>query len=85
VAAAMNEGTTGMGYPAAHAPVISGAAVGSVDQWEGCNGLPFFPTWALDCDIPEPTSPSDFFLAEFSSRELAGQQLDLAAPGSSGC
>jgi subtilisin family serine protease len=81
VAAAMNEGTAGMGYPGAYAPVISVAATGWVHQWETCNGPPVSFTWDEKCDIPEPTSPTDFYLADFSSRQLVGQELDLAAPG----
>jgi subtilisin family serine protease len=81
VASAGNSGTTGMHYPAAYAPVISVAASGWVHQWEACDGSPVSGTWWRECDIPEPTSASDFFLTNFSSRELAAQQLDLAAPG----
>jgi subtilisin family serine protease len=81
VASAGNDGTAGMTYPAAYAPVISVAATGSIHQWELCPGPPVFFGWWAVCDMPEPTNPSDFYLADWSSRELAGQQLDLAAPG----
>jgi subtilisin family serine protease len=80
VASAGNRGTAGMGYPGAYAPVISVAATGWVHQWEACNGPPVFVGW-WNCDIAEPTSSVDFYIADFSSRELAGQQLDIAAPG----
>jgi subtilisin family serine protease len=82
VASAGNAGTAGMGYPGAYPPVISVAAVGWVHQWEACGGgPPVFFEWVTECDVSEPTSAGDFYLAEFSSRPLAGQQLDLAAPG----
>jgi subtilisin family serine protease len=29
----------------------------------------------------EPTNPAQFYIADFSSREKAGQDLDVAAPG----
>ena len=32
--------------------------------------------------MAEPTSASDFYITDFSSREKAGQDLDVAAPGS---
>ena len=31
--------------------------------------------------MPDPTNPDDFYIADFSSRELNGQDLDVAAPG----
>jgi subtilisin family serine protease len=80
VVSAGNQGTAGMTYPGAYPPVISVAATGSVRQWQSCNGMPF-GLWVERCDMPEPTSPADFYLTQFSSRELPGQQLDLAAPG----
>ena len=80
VVSAGNRGTSGMSYPAAYAPVISVAATGSAQQFQECNGRERL-AWASQCDVPEPTSPSDFYIADFSSRQLAGQELDLAAPG----
>jgi subtilisin family serine protease len=74
VAAAGNEGTAGMGYPGAYAPVISAAATGWVGQWA-------IPGWWNAGNVPDPTSPDAFYVAEFSSRQLAGQELDVAAPG----
>jgi subtilisin family serine protease len=76
VASAGNSGDAGMGYPGAYAPVISVAASGWVGQW-----LPGPTTWWLR-DVADPTVPSDFYIAAFSSRQLAGQDLDVAAPGS---
>jgi subtilisin family serine protease len=75
VAAAGNEGTAGMGYPGAYAPVISVAATGWVKQWTAAS-------WWRTLDVADPTAASDFYIAGFSSRQLAGQQLDVAAPGS---
>ncbi|HZX76935.1 S8 family peptidase [Lysobacter sp.] len=81
VASAGNEGETGMGYPGAYAPVISVAATGWNGQWKpGADGNP--GNWWNADDVPDPTSVSDFHIADFSSRELAGQDLDVAAPGS---
>ncbi|HEY9504908.1 MAG TPA: S8 family serine peptidase [Gemmatimonadales bacterium] len=78
-----NDGPDGsMTYPAAYPPVISVGATGWVHQWEPCGGgPPVFFRWVTECDIAEPIGAGDFYLAEFSSREGAGQQLDLAAPG----
>ncbi len=76
VASAGNEGTAGMGYPGAYAPVISVAASGWVGDWVGGR------TWWYSKDVPDPTSAAQFYITDFSSRELPGQQLDVAAPGS---
>jgi subtilisin family serine protease len=75
VASAGNEGEAGMGYPGAYAPVISAAASGWVGEWTAAS-------WWRTLDVPDPTSPNDFYITDFSSRELAGQDLDVAAPGS---
>jgi subtilisin family serine protease len=82
VASAGNEGTAGMGYPGAYAPVISVASAGWVGEWRpGADGNPN-NFWNAD-DVPDPTSAmTDAYISDFSSRELAGQDLDLAAPGS---
>jgi subtilisin family serine protease len=32
--------------------------------------------------VPDPTVAANFYITDFSSRELAGQDLDVAAPGS---
>jgi subtilisin family serine protease len=75
VASAGNAGETGMGYPGAYAQVISAAASGWIREWAT-------PTWWFGLDVPEPTVAGDFYITDFSSRELAGQDLDVAAPGS---
>jgi subtilisin family serine protease len=74
VASAGNEGTAGMGYPGAYEPVISVAASGWVGEWTS-------GSWWTS-NVADPTSPDDFYITDFSSRELAGQDLDVAAPGS---
>ena len=73
VASAGNRGTAGMGYPGAYAPVISVAASGWVGEWTS-------GSWWLG-NVPDPTNPNDYYIATFSSRALAGQDLDVAAPG----
>jgi subtilisin family serine protease len=92
VAAAGNEGEDGMGFPGAYAPVISAAASGWVGEWKSCPntlfGLPGQPetipaaSWWNGCDVADPTVADDFYITDFSSRALAGQDLDVAAPGS---
>jgi subtilisin family serine protease len=81
VASAGNEGDAGMGYPGAYAPVISVAATGWTGQWlAGPDGNP--NNWWNADDVADPTKAAHFYIADFSSREKAGQQLDVAAPGS---
>jgi subtilisin family serine protease len=81
VASGGNEGESGMGFPGAYAPVISVAASGWNGQWKpGADGNP--GNWWNADNVPDPTSVSDFHIADFSSRELAGQDLDVVAPGS---
>jgi subtilisin family serine protease len=75
VAAAGNEGEQGMGYPGAYGPVISVAASGWVGEWTA-------PGWWNSKDVPDPTNPADYYITDFSSRAKAGQDLDVAAPGS---
>jgi subtilisin family serine protease len=75
VAAAGNGGEAGMAYPGAYPQVISAAASGWIREWAT-------PTWWRGLDVPEPTAAADFYITDFSSRELAGQDLDVAAPGS---
>jgi len=92
VASAGNEGEDGMGYPGAYAPVISSAASGWIGEWRGCpntffghpNQPEFIPaeSWWNACDVADPSVASDFYITDFSSREKAGQDLDVAAPGS---
>lgn len=80
VAAAGNEGDAGMSFPGAYAPVISAAASGWTGQWlpgsDGNNG-----NWWFADDVADRTRASDFYIADFSSRQKAGQDLDVAAPG----
>jgi len=77
VASAGNEGDAGMGYPGAYAPVISVAASGWVGEWPTGNR-----SWWNNLDVIDPLDPEDFYITDFSSRELEGQDLDVAAPGS---
>ncbi|MBI3739037.1 MAG: S8 family serine peptidase [Chloroflexi bacterium] len=78
VASAGNSGTAGMGYPGAYAPVISVAASGWTGEWSPAGNR----TWWYAHNVPDPTNPADFYITDFSSRELSGQDLDVAAPGS---
>jgi subtilisin family serine protease len=78
VASAGNEGEAGMGYPGAYAPVISVAASGWIGEWAPVGNR----SWWNNRDVPDPTNPDDFYITDFSSRQLAGQDLDVAAPGS---
>ena len=78
VAAAGNAGAAGMDYPGAYAPVISVAASGWVGEW----APPGNGSWWANRDVADPTNPEDFYITDFSSRALAGQDLDVAAPGS---
>jgi subtilisin family serine protease len=91
VAAAGNEGEAGMHFPGAYSPVISAGAVGWTKEWLNPNGAvppPRYRLWWLQSnyypfiDIPENTPVQDVYVTEFSSRELAGQDLDVLAPGS---
>ena len=75
VAAAGNAGSKGMGYPGAYAPVISVGASGWEGEW-------LSDTWPLTDDVADPTSATDFYVVDFSAREMAGQDLDVLAPGS---
>ena len=77
VASAGNSGASGMGYPGAYAPVISVAASGWVGEWPAGNR-----SWWYNRNVADPTVATDFYITDFSSRELAGQDLDIAAPGS---
>ena len=75
VASAGNRGEAGMGYPGGYEPVISVGSVGWAGQW-------IAPTWWYALNVSEPTNPAQFYVSSFSSRELAGQDLDVLAPGS---
>jgi len=76
VASAGNSGTGGKGYPGSYAPVISAVACGWVGEWDGGR------SWWYAKDVPDPADSADFYIADFSSRALSGQDLDVAAPGS---
>ncbi len=78
VASAGNSGTRGMGYPGAYAPVISVAASGWTGEW---GDVPAPGAWWRSLDVSE-NGTTDAYITSFSSRELPGQQLDVAAPGS---
>lgn len=81
VAAAGNEGEQGMSFPGAYAPVISAAATGWRGQWKpGADNNP--NNWWFADQVADPTSAKDFYIADFSSRARADQDLDVAAPGS---
>jgi subtilisin family serine protease len=92
VAAAGNEGEFGMGFPGAYAPVISAGSVGWTGEWLYPGAGPRYRMWWLQYDdapmlpgsgdVAEPTLVDDVYLSDFSSRELAGQELDVLAPGS---
>ena len=93
VAAAGNEGEAGMGYPGAYPPVISAGSVGWTGEWlNPATGLPRYRMWWLKYsgapmiansgNVADPTATNDIYVSDFSSRELAGQQLDVLAPGS---
>jgi subtilisin family serine protease len=82
VVAAGNDGAAGLAYPGAFPQTISVAAYGFTDQFEDCNtGLPRIQTWWRLCDVADPTDIAEFFIASFSARPLAGQQVDIAGPG----
>ena len=78
VASAGNAGEAGMGWPGAYPQVISAAASGWIGEW----APPGNNNWWNNRDVPDPTNPADYYITDFSSRELAGQDLDVAAPGS---
>jgi subtilisin family serine protease len=78
VASAGNEGELGMGYPGAYAPVISVAASGWTGEWLPVGNR----SWWWNRNVAEPTNSADFYITDFSSRALPGQDLDVAAPGS---
>ncbi len=93
VAAAGNEGAAGMSYPGAYAPVISAGAIGWKGEWvrPDSSNTPYrmwwlqygqAPTLPGSGEVPDPTSADDLYVADFSSRALPGQQLDVLAPGS---
>jgi len=90
VASAGNNGPFGMGYPGGHPQVISAAWAGWTGQWwpDMYGGF-----WHEDVPenlmTPAPASVgygsyagTQVYMHYWSSRELVGQDLDVAAPGS---
>lgn len=91
VACAGNEGDDGMDWPGAYPPVVSVGASGWPYEWYRPGPtvpLPRYRFWWLQDstygfnDVPEPTTADDVYITDWSSREKAGQQLDVVAPGS---
>lgn len=81
VASAGNEGENGMSFPGAYEPVISVAASGWRGQWlPGTDANP--NNWWNADQVADPTTATDFYIADFSSRAKGTQDLDVAAPGS---
>ena len=91
VAAAGNDGEEGMHFPGAYAPVISAGASGWAKEWLVPGGGPRYRLWWLQGsvgsllpgsgEVADPTPVNDVFVAEFSGRQFAGQDLDMLAPG----
>lgn len=93
VAAAGNGGESGMGYPAAYAPVISVGAAGWAGEWLApTDQEPYYRMWWLQYgdppmlpesgEIGHDTTSGDVYVTDFSSRALPSQELDVLAPGS---
>jgi hypothetical protein len=79
VFSAGNSGDAGMHFPGAYGPVISAGSSGWIDEWID------FATddiWWFARNVPDPTDEDDFYISDFSSRQKAGQDLDVVAPGS---
>jgi len=95
VASAGNRGDLGMGYPGGYPQVISAAWAGWTGQWWPLGGPDGYNRAFWRDDVPEdlmtPAPASIWYgfragtqvMMDFrSSRELPGQDLDVAAPGS---
>ncbi len=91
VAGAGEKGEAGMVFPGAYAPVISVGSAGWVREWLKPGDGPTYPLWWLQqpggplagsADTADPSVASDVYVSAFSGRALAGQELDLLAPGS---
>lgn len=80
VASAGNSGTQGMGWPGAYPQMISVGASGWTQEWTGSQPR----NWWYALDVPEDPAllQSQVYVTDFSSRERAGQELDVLAPGS---
>ncbi len=94
VASAGNRGNSGMGYPGGYPQVISAGWGGWTGQWFPISGSMENRDFWL-ADVPENLmtpavasasfgsySGTQAYVASGSSRELAGQDLDVIAPGS---
>jgi subtilisin family serine protease len=91
VSSAGNEGEAGMGWPGAYRQVIAVGACGWEYEWYGpeyTSPPPRYRLWWLQDsthgfnDVPETNLASEVYITSWSSREKAGQQLDVVAPGS---
>ncbi len=81
-----------MGYPGAYPPVISAGSAGWVGEWLKTGDGPRYRMWWLQYtgsnmlpgsgEVTDPTLVDDMYVSDFSSRALAGQELDVLAPGS---
>ncbi len=78
VASAGNRGIAGMGYPGAYEPVISVGASGWLGEWDPLH----LSNWWYSLNDPEPNNMDYYYMTDFSSRALTGQDLDVVAPGS---
>jgi subtilisin family serine protease len=83
VVAAGNDGEEGMSFPGAYAPVISVASSGWTGEWLA-GGDTSLTNWWWNDNVPETDASvaAQSYISDFSGRQLTGQQLDLAAPGS---
>ena len=77
VAAAGNQGESGMGFPGSYPPVISVGASGWVREFPADDESLIH--WIVR-DVFE-SDPSEHQITPFSGRELSGQDLDVFAPG----
>jgi len=92
VASAGNEGEDGMGWPGAYPQVISVGANGWKYEWYwGSYGAPpprnriwwlQSPYYDYNEVAEAPDLVDEVYITDWSSRELAGQDLDVVAPGS---
>ena len=83
-----------MGYPGAYPPVISVGSVGWIGEWLAPAVVPptryrmwwlqypFAPLLPESGKVADPSDIDDIYVSDFSSRALAGQELDVLAPGS---
>jgi subtilisin family serine protease len=83
VVAAGNDGEEGMSFPGAYPPVISVGSSGWTGEWQA-GGDASLTNWWWSDDVAEgdATVAGQSYISDFSGRQLSGQQLDLAAPGS---